>query len=44
MIDALNRVESVGDKALPQGGLFGGSFRVPALRITDFNFSSETTF
>jgi predicted Zn-dependent protease len=44
MIEALNRVEAVGDLTLSQGATFGGAFSVPALRIADFNFSSETTF
>ncbi|MBI4801464.1 MAG: TldD/PmbA family protein [Elusimicrobia bacterium] len=41
-VEALNRVQAVGDK--PELCLAWGRFSAPALKLTDFNFSSATEF
>jgi predicted Zn-dependent protease len=43
VLDALNAVEDIGSETA-LGSEFGGSVRVPALRLGRFHFSSATTF
>ncbi|MDQ7780431.1 MAG: metallopeptidase TldD-related protein [Planctomycetota bacterium] len=44
VVEALSRVESLSKDTMFRSGFFGGGFVVPAVKIKDFNFSSETKF
>lgn len=44
IIEALNNVLDVSNKAVYHNTFFGGGFMVPALKIKDFNFTSKTEY
>lgn len=44
IVEAFGRIEALSKDVMLRSGFFGGGFVVPAVKIKDFNFSSETKF
>jgi len=44
VINIFSNIEEIGDTAEIAGAFFGGGFLVPAMKISNFNFSSGTEF
>ncbi len=44
VINIFSNIEEIGDSAEIAGAFFGGGFLVPAMKISNFNFSSGTEF
>jgi len=44
VINIFSNIEAIGDTAEIAGAFFGGGFLVPAMKISNFNFSSGTEF
>ncbi len=44
MVESFGRIEALSKDVMFRSGFFGGGFVVPAVKIKDFNFSSETKF